>query len=124
MDFKIVMDGTMWIVADAPEPRLDFETKQPRMTEDGQPMWQVRLLGMDGAGSVPLRVGMVGDPGVIQGQFVTPQNLTLHVIDRKGDSVLWWTADRLETTGSPPAPDNRARGEASGGTRRPKDGDQ
>lgn len=96
MDFKINTDGMLWLVADPPQPRLDFETKARKLTEDGQEMWQVRLLGMDGAGSAPLRIGIVGDPGLTQGQFVKPHGLTLHVIDRKGDSVMWWTAERLE----------------------------
>lgn len=111
MEFKIDMDGMSWLVADVPEQRRDFETKAPRTNDDGEPLYQVRLLVMDGQGSAPIKVGLVGDPGVGQGAFVRPVALRLNVIDRKGDSVQWWTAERLEPG---PVPGAAAGGSAGG----------
>ncbi|WP_329519877.1 hypothetical protein [Spirillospora sp. NBC_01491] len=101
MQFKIEMDGMMFLVADLPEQRRDFETKALRTSPEGEPLFQVRLLVMDGAGSAPIRVGLIGDPGLAQGQFVAPVGLALNAIDRKGDSVTWWTAERLEAAAMP-----------------------
>jgi hypothetical protein len=109
VEFRIDMDGMSWLVADAPEQRRDFETKAPRTNDDGEPLYQVRLLVMDGQGSAPIKVGLVGDPGVGQGAFVRPVGLRLNVIDRRGDSVQWWTAERLE-----PVPGGSAGGSAGG----------
>ncbi|WP_242883156.1 hypothetical protein [Actinomadura litoris] len=108
MEFKIDMDGMSWLVADAPEQRRDFETREPRTDSEGRPLFQVRLLVMDGQGSAPIKVGLIGDPGLSQGAFVRPVGLRLNVVDRKGDSVQWWTAERLQ-----PGP---VPGAAAGGT--------
>ncbi|WP_395103762.1 hypothetical protein [Actinomadura sp. SCN-SB] len=124
MDFKINTDGMLWVVADTPNQRVDFESKAPKLTSEGQPMWQVRLLGMDGAGSAPIRVSVVGDPGLSQGQFVTPRNLVLHVVERKGDAVLWWTADRLDVTGFPDGANGGSASEGTTAGRRGKGGEQ
>ncbi|XVQ08468.1 hypothetical protein ACQP1W_38820 [Spirillospora sp. CA-255316] len=96
MEFRVAMDGMRWLVADTPEQRKDYESGQLRTAEDGSPLFQVRLLAMDGTGSVPIRVGLVGDPGLAQGTFVRPVGLILNSIDRRGDTVTWWTAERLE----------------------------
>jgi hypothetical protein len=124
MDFKINTDGMLWVVADTPQQRVEFESKAPKVNSDGEPIWQVRLLGMDGVSSAPIRVGVVGDPGLSQGQFVTPHNLTLHVVERKGDTVLWWTADRVEGAGLPAGPNGGGVSEGTAPGRRGKGGDQ
>ncbi|RSN41038.1 hypothetical protein [Actinomadura sp. WAC 06369] len=96
MEFKIDTAGRSFIVADQPEQRVDFETKAPRTNTEGVPLFSVRLLVMDGTGSAPIKVGLVGDPGIGQGLAVRPVGLALNVIERRGDVVTWWTAERLE----------------------------
>ncbi|MFA1548853.1 hypothetical protein [Actinomadura chokoriensis] len=110
MQFQIGMEKLAFLVADAPEQRKEFESGALRTDAEGRPLFQVRLLAMDGEQSAPIKVGLVGDPGVMQGQFVTPVGLTLNVVDRRGDSVTWWTAERLEPAGAP-------GGAAAGGPR-------
>ncbi|MBO2459245.1 hypothetical protein [Actinomadura violacea] len=116
MEFRIEMDKLMFIVADAPEQRRDFETKSLRTNDDGEPLFTARLLVMDGLGSAPIKVGLIGDPGLSQGTFVRPVGLVLNAIDRKGDSVQWWTAERLEAVAMPggPAGGSAASGKSAG----------
>ncbi|MER6814515.1 hypothetical protein ABT299_35015 [Spirillospora sp. NPDC000708] len=104
MEFKIEMDGLMFIVADAPEQRKDFESGALRTDPEGRPLFTARLLVMDGQSSAPIKVGLIGDPGLNQGSFVRPVGLVLNAIDRRGDTVQWWTAERLEPGPVPGAP--------------------
>ncbi|MGI5207735.1 hypothetical protein ACQEU6_39950 [Spirillospora sp. CA-108201] len=104
MQFQIVMESLRFLVADMPEQRKVFESGELRTDDQGRPLFQVRLLAMDGEQSAPIKVGLVGDPGLTQGTFVIPAGLTLNVVDRKGDSVTWWTAERLEAVPMPGGP--------------------
>ncbi|TDC72852.1 hypothetical protein [Actinomadura sp. 7K507] len=116
MQFKIEMTGLRCLVADAPEQRRDFESKDLRTDAEGRPLFQVRLLVMDGEQSAPIKVGVVGDPGLSQGAFVVPVGLALNAIDRRGDTVMWWTAERLESAPMPGGTGPGASGPgASGG---------
>lgn len=125
MEFKINTAGLVCVVADKPEPRLDFETKAPKMSPEGVPLYSVRLLVMDGEGSAPVKVGVVGDPGVHQGAFVRPVGLAINLIDRRGDTVTWWTVERLEpgqVTGGGAAGGGAADGAGGGSGRSGRSG--
>jgi hypothetical protein len=102
VQFTVSTQGLTWLVSDAPVQRLDYETKALKTTEDGQPVYGVMLLAMDGKDSAPIRVRMEGDPGVSQGQMVKPVGLALNQIARAGEVMSWWTAERLEPVGPPP----------------------
>ncbi|WP_301174842.1 hypothetical protein [Actinomadura geliboluensis] len=115
MQFEIGMERLAFLVADLPEQRRDFESKELRTDEEGRPLFQARLLVMDGQQSAPIRVGLVGDPGVGQGAWVRPVGLALNVVDRKGDSVTWWTAERLDPAAAPGVPDSGGSRGAGGG---------
>lgn len=115
MQFKIPTDVLRFLVADRPEQRKDFESGALRTDSEGRPLFQVRLLAMDGEQSAPIKVGVVGDPEAPQGTFVVPVGLTLNVVDRRGDSVTWWTADHLDAMSAPGGPADGAAGGAPGG---------
>ncbi|TDD13285.1 hypothetical protein E1287_43340 [Actinomadura sp. KC06] len=114
MQFKIPTDALRFLVADRPEQRKEFESGALRTDDQGRPLFQVRLLAMDGEQSAPIKVGVVGDPQVPQGTFVVPAGLTLNVVDRRGDSVTWWTAERLDAAAVPGGRGPSASGKASG----------
>ncbi|MBW8486706.1 hypothetical protein [Actinomadura parmotrematis] len=102
MQFQIVTDGVTWLVAETPEARRDFESGDPKVDkETGAPLFQVRLLAMGPDGSAPLRVSVVGDPGLTQATFVRPVGLVLNAMERRGESITWWTVERLEPLGGP-----------------------
>ncbi|WP_067490985.1 hypothetical protein [Actinomadura hibisca] len=99
MEFKIDAGALRWLVAEPPEQRRDFDTGQPKTDrETGAPLYQVRLLAMGETGAAPIRVGVIGDPGqhVAQTAFVRPVGLTLNVMEKRGDSIMWWTVERLD----------------------------
>src|SRR4051812_38096669 len=102
MQIPISTEGMAFIVADAPRQRQSFETKELVFTEEGKPVFSVTVLMMDGTDSVPVRVRVDGDPGVMQGQQVRPVGLGLHMINRKGDAVQWWVAEAMEPIGPSP----------------------
>lgn len=101
MQLKIDMTGMSFMVAAAPNARVTFDTKVPKVTEDGRPLFTVSVLMMDGRESVPNRVSVAGDPGLFQGQFVKPVGLVLNAMERKGEGIQWWTAERLEPCAPP-----------------------
>jgi hypothetical protein len=117
VQLRINLDGMAFLVAATPNARTDYETKAPKMAEDGRPMFSVTLLVMDGKDSAPVRVSVAGDPGLFQGQFVTPVNLVLNAMERKGEPIQWWTAERLEAAAPPqfgaPTPAGAGAGSAA-----------
>ena len=104
MKFPIDTNNMMVLVAEPPAQRRDFDTKAPKVTDDGKPVFQLRVLMMDGAESTPMRVTVHGDPGVMAMQPVKLHGLAINVMDRKGDTMMWATAERVEAVGPPLAP--------------------
>ncbi|WP_433338189.1 hypothetical protein [Spirillospora sp. CA-294931] len=104
MELRVDMIGLRFLVAEQPKQRKDFDSGNLRTSEDGRPLMQVQLLVMDGERAAPIKVGVVGDPGLGQGVFVHPVNLVLNVMDRKGDTIMWWTADGLPVASAVGAP--------------------
>lgn len=101
MKFPIDASGLMVLVAEPPAQRKDFESGALKTTEDGRPVFSVRVLIMDGQESAPLRVTVNGDPQVSAMQPVALVGLTINIMDKKGDSMSWWTAERVEPVGPP-----------------------
>ena len=61
MKLPIDTSGIAFLCALAPEPVIDFQTKQPRADENGEPLYGIQLLAM-GDGSADLLAVKV--PGV------------------------------------------------------------
>jgi hypothetical protein len=89
------------LVSEPPAQRRDFETKALKTADDGRPLFSVRVLLMDGKDSAPLRVTVIGDPGVVAMQPVRLHGLAVNVMDRKAETISWWTAQRVEPLGPP-----------------------
>ena len=96
VEFRVDVDGLRFVVAEPPQQRRDYESGALKTDSEGRPLWQVRVLAMGGGGSAPLRVGVAGDPGLEPGQFVRPVGLAVNSVERRGDLVVWWTAERFE----------------------------
>lgn len=121
MEFPINIGGLVVLVSEPPAQRRDFETKALKTAEDGRPLFSLRVLLMDGKDSTPLRVTVAGDPGVMAMQPVRLHGLAVNVMDRKGETMSWWTAQRVEPLGPPivtpdgePGTSGRGRGAAAG----------
>jgi hypothetical protein len=114
--FPIDATRLAFVVADAPAQARDFKTKQPKTAPEGLPVFVVSLLAMDGTDSAPVRVRIVGDPKLAQGQPVRVMGLTLNRSSGASD-MSWWTAEGIEALAPPPgvAPSSGRPGKASGG---------
>jgi hypothetical protein len=108
MQFPISDMGRRFLVMTDPREKVDFETKQPVM-KDGQQVMTVTLLIMGEGEAVQTRVSVTGDPGVSQGQWVTPVGLALNAIDRRDGMMTWWSVERLDVVTGEPVAAGRAR---------------
>lgn len=109
MQFPVSTEaGRRFLVMTDPRPRVDFDTKAPVM-KDGQPVSQVTLLIMGEGEAVQARVSVTGDPGVTQGQWVTPVGLALNLIDRRDGAMTWWSVERLDVVTGEAVAAGRAR---------------
>ncbi|MDA8071186.1 MAG: hypothetical protein M0Z82_06165 [Actinomycetota bacterium] len=79
-----------FIVASAPEPVLDFESKAPRTDTDGRPLFAVSVVALGSEGADILTVKVAGEPrGITQGLPVRVAGLlgtTWQMGDRHGVS--------------------------------------
>ncbi|KJF15993.1 hypothetical protein AXFE_31450 [Acidithrix ferrooxidans] len=79
-----------FIVATLPEAVIDFESKQPRIDSDGQPISAVGLIALGADGAEILSVKVAGQPkGLTQGSLVKVTGLlatTWQMGDRHGVS--------------------------------------
>jgi hypothetical protein len=87
-----------FLCALAPEPVVDFQTKQPRADENGEPLYVIQLLAMgDGSADlIAVKVPGVPAPAIRQGAPVKVSGLVAQpwtMADRSGVS---FRAQRVE----------------------------
>lgn len=86
-----------FLAAGVPEPAVDFDSRQPRVGEDGRPLYVVSLVALDSEGAQVIPVKVAGEPkGITQGTSVTVTNLVASpwaIGDRSGVS---FRAERVE----------------------------
>ena len=101
MRLPINTQNLQFIVATLPEAILDFESKQPRIDGDGQPLFAVGLIALGTDGAEILSVKTSGQPkGLTQGSPVKVIGLiatTWQMGDRHGVS---FRAETIESIGS------------------------
>jgi hypothetical protein len=81
-----------------PQPLLTFDTKQPRATENGEPLYLVQLIAMtDGAAEI-LAVKVPGQPGpgIRQGHPVKVHGLVAQPWTMNDRSGVAFRAARIE----------------------------
>lgn len=104
MRLPVDTSAVSFVAAGPPEPAVDFDTKVPKVDEDGQPIFNVYLFSIGAGGRDVLTVKVAGEPKSI-GQF-TPVRLTDLVAttwsmgDRSGVS---FKAAKVEATLAPKA---------------------
>lgn len=94
----------------AAEPVLDFQTKRPRATRDGEPMYEVQLVGLSDDGESGLfTVRLIGEqpPKVAEGSPVTIAGLVAVPWEIDGRSGISYRGERLQAA-NPPASSSRA----------------
>jgi hypothetical protein len=65
MKLPIDTTGITFLVATAPEPVRDFESKQHKTDETGAPLFAVQLVALGGDGAEVISVKVAGEPATL-----------------------------------------------------------
>ena len=97
MKLPIDTSAIAFLCALAPEPVIDFQTKQPRADENGEPLYVVQLIAMtDGAAEI-LAVKVAGMPsGLRQGHPVKVTGLVAQPWTMNDRAGVAFRAARIE----------------------------
>jgi hypothetical protein len=97
MKLPVETSAIAFLCAMPPEPVIDFQTKQPRADENGEPLYVIQLLAMGDGSADLLAVKVPGMPsGIRQGHPVKVTGLVAQpwtMADRSGVS---FRAARIE----------------------------
>ena len=97
MRFPIDTAGMTFLAAGPPEPVTDFDTKAPRIGEDGQPLFSLSLVGLGPEGAQVFPVKLAGEPkGIVQGTAVKVTGLVATYWELNGRSGVSFRAQRVE----------------------------
>jgi hypothetical protein len=98
MRLPIDTSAISFLCALAPEPVLDFETKQPRADENGEPLFVIQLLvmGEESADLIAVKVPGVLSSGIRQGHPVKVTGLVAQPWTMNDRSGVAFRAARVE----------------------------
>jgi hypothetical protein len=104
MKLRIATSEVSFICTRAPEPRITFDSGQPRVDrETGQPLWQVQLMALDASGGDVIAVTVAGDPNLMVGQPVQVDGLVALPWSQDGRSGIASRAEAIRGSGAPVA---------------------
>ncbi len=98
MKLPVDTSAIAFLCALAPEPVIDFQTKQPRADENGEPLYVIQLLAMGDGSADLLAVKVPGVPSsaVRQGVPVKVTGLVAMPWSGSKGSGVSFTATRVE----------------------------
>lgn len=86
-----------FLAASAPERAVDYDSRQPKVEEDGRPLFVVSLVALDSEGAQVIPVKVPGEPkGIAQGTSVTVTNLVASPWAIGEKSGVSFRAERIE----------------------------
>lgn len=99
MRFQLDTTAMTFLAAGPPEPVTDYDTKAPRIGEDGKPLYAVSLVALGPDGAQVFSVKTAGEPkGITQGTPVKVANLVATYWELNGRSGVSFRAERIEAT--------------------------
>lgn len=102
MKLRIATTGVSFVCTRAPEPRIAFDSGQPKVDRDtGLPLWQVQLMALDASGGDVIAVTVAGEPNVTVGQPVQVEGLVALPWSQDGRSGTAFRADAIHAAGAP-----------------------
>ena len=102
MRLRIDTAGVSFVCTRAPEPRIAFDSGQPKVDrETGLPLWQVQLMALDASGGDVMAVTVAGDPNVTVGQPVQVEGLVALPWSQESRSGIAFRADAIRASGAP-----------------------
>ena len=98
MKLPVDTSSIAFLCALAPQPVLDFETKQPRADENGEPLYVVQLVALaEGAAEIlAVKVAGMPGPGIRQGHPVKVLGLVAQPWTMGDRSGVAFRAARVE----------------------------
>jgi hypothetical protein len=100
--FPIDTSGLTFMAASGARPVTDFETKQQRVDVNGELLFNLQVVALDGEGAQIITLRMAGDPAVGQGAMLQLDGLVAMpwtMGDRAGVS---FRVDRVKSTAMAP----------------------
>ncbi len=99
MKLPIDTTGMTFLAAGPPEPVLDFESKTPKLDENGAPLHSVQVVALNDGGAEVIAVKVAGQPkGVSQGAMVKIAGLVATPWTMGDRSGVAFRAEQVEPT--------------------------
>ena len=99
MKLPIDTSGMTFMAAAGARPVTDFETKQQRVDVNGELLFNLQVVALDGEGAQILTVRVVGDPGVGQGALLQLDELVAIPWTMGDRSGVAFRVERVKSTG-------------------------
>lgn len=97
MKLPIDTTGMTFLAAGTPEPVVDFETKAPRVDENGATLYSVQVVALNDGGAEVISVKLAGQPkGVSQGSAVKITGLVATPWSMGDRSGVAYRAEQIE----------------------------
>lgn len=97
MRLPIDTTALKFLAVTAPERVLDFDTKQPKADTDGQPLYALKLVALNGEGSEIISVKLAGpQANIAGGEFVNVSGLVASRWENNGRSGISFRADKID----------------------------
>ena len=99
MRLRIDTSGTTFMAAAPARPVTDFETKQHRVDDNGELLFNLQVVALDDEGAQVITLRLVGDPGVGQGALLALEGLVAVPWTMGDRSGVAFRATRVRSTG-------------------------
>src|SRR4051795_11513752 len=112
MKLPIDTSGMTFMAAAGARPVTDFETKQPRVDDNGELLYNLQVVALDPEGAQIITLRVPGDPGVGQGAMLQLEGLVALPWSMGDRSGVAFRANRIKVIGVAGAsPNGRAASE-------------
>jgi len=100
VEVKLPIDttGMTFLAAGPPEPVLDFESKTPKVDENGAPLHSVQVVALNDGGAEVISVKVASQPKVGQGNTVKITGLVATPWTMGERSGVAYRAEQIEPT--------------------------
>jgi hypothetical protein len=99
MRFPIDTSGLTFMAASGARPVTDFETKQQRVDSNGELLFNLQVVALDGEGAQIIALRVAGDPGVGQGAMLQLDGLIAMPWTMGDRSGVSFRAERVKSIG-------------------------
>ncbi len=101
MRLPIDTSGMTFLAAGPPEPVVNYDTKAPKVDDNGQAIFAVQVVALVDGGAEVLAVKVAGEPkGINKGGAVNLVGLVAQPWSMDGRSGVAFRAAKLEASGS------------------------